>query len=146
MTKRRVGDPWMPAPEYGRSLTGFGVNVLVRSIEQAIPFQTEVLGARVVYHDPDIAVLKHDAAEWMLHADHTYDANALYPVLTSDAPRGAGVELRIHGRDPDQAEAAARRLGYTVVATTENKPHGLRECVIQDQDGYYWIPDVPSDE
>ena len=144
MTKRRVGDPWMPAAEYGRSLTGFGVNLLVRSIEKALPFQTEVLGASVVYHDADIAVLRFESAEWMLHAYHTYDAHPFYPVITGDAPKGVGVELRLHGRDPDAAESAARRLGYSVVETTRDKPHGLRECVIRDREGYFWVPDVPS--
>lgn len=144
MTKLRVGNSWMPAPEYGRSLTGLGVNLLVRSIDVALSFQTEVLGASIVYHDPDIAVLRLDAAEWMLHAYHTYDAHPLYPVVTSESPKGVGIELRVHGRDPSIAEAAARRLGYTVVAATQDKPHGLRECVIQDQEGYFWVPDLPS--
>lgn len=144
MTKLRVGDPWMPAPEYGRSLTGFGVNLLVRSIEEALSFQTQVLGASIVYNDPDIAVLRFESAEWMLHAYHTYDAHPLYPIVSGDAIKGVGVELRLHGRDPDAAEAAARRLGYAVVETTKDKPHGLRECVIQDQEGYFWVPDVPS--
>jgi catechol 2,3-dioxygenase-like lactoylglutathione lyase family enzyme len=144
MTKRRDGDPWMPAPEYGRSLTGFTVNLLVRSIEEALPFQTEVLGASVVYHDSDIAVLRFDPAEWMLHAYHTYDAHPTHSIVSGDAPKGVGVELRVHGRDPDAAEAAAKRLGYTVVETSRDKPHGLRECVIRDQEGYYWVPDVHS--
>ena len=146
MTKRRVGDPWMPAPEYGRSLSGFGVNLLVRSIDDALPFQTEVLGAGIVYHDPDIAVLRFESAEWMLHAYHTYDAHPLHALITGSADKGVGVELRVHGRDPEAAEAAARRLGYPVLATTQDKPHGLRECVIKDQDGYFWVPDVPSNK
>ncbi len=144
MTKRRIGDSWIPAPEYGRSLTGFGVNLLVRSIEEALSFQTQVLGAGVVYHDPDIAVLRFESAEWMLHAYHTYDAHPLYPVITSEKEKGLGIELRLHGRDPDAAEAAARDLGYAVIETTQDKPHGLRECVIRDQEGYFWVPDVPS--
>ncbi len=144
MTKLRLGDPWMPAAEYGRSLTGFGVNVLVRSIEEALKFQTQVLGAGVVYHDPDVAVLQFQSAQWMLHAHHTYDAHPLYAVISGKLEKGVGVELRLHGRDPDAAEAAARRLDYTVVETTRDKPHGLRECLIRDQDGYYWVPDVPS--
>lgn len=146
MSKRRVGDPWMPAPDYGRGLRGFGVNLLVHSIDDALRFQTEVLGAEVVYHDPDIAVLRFESAEWMLHAYHTYDAHPLYELITSTADKGVGVELRVHGRDPDAAEAAARRLGFALVAATQDKPHGLRECVIRDQDGYFWVPDVPSKE
>lgn len=144
MTKHRVGDPWMSAPEYGRSLTGLSVNLLVRSIEDALPFQTEVLGANIVYHDADVAVLRFETAEWMLHAYHTYDENPLYAFITGDAVKGVGVELRVHGRDPDAAESAARRLGYSVIETTRDKPHGLRECVIRDQQGYFWVTDVPS--
>ena len=143
MTRLRTGEPWMPAPDYGRSLTGLGINLLVREIESALPFHTEVLGAEVVYSDPDIAVLRRDGVEWMLHAHHTYDAHPWYPVLTSDVPRGVGAELRLHGRDPDAAEAAARRLGFAIVQAAADKPHGLREACIVDRDGYVWVPDVP---
>ena len=143
MTKLRTGEPWMPAPDYGRSLTGLGINLLVREIESALPFHTEVLGAEVVYSDPDIAVLRRDGVEWMLHAHHTYDAHPWYPVLTSDVPRGVGAELRLHGRNPDAAEAAARRLGFVIVQAAADKPHGLREAYIADRDGYVWVPDVP---
>ncbi len=133
----------MPAPEYGRSLSGLGVNLLVRDIEAALPFQREVLDAEVVYSDPDVAVLRREGIEWMLHAHHTYDAHPWHPILTSDALRGVGAELRLHGRDPDAAEAAARRLGFTILQAATDKPHGLREAYIVDGDGYVWVPDVP---
>jgi hypothetical protein len=55
-----------------------------------------------------------------------------------------GAELRLHGRDPDAAEAAAKRLGYTVLASATDKPHGLREVFLIDSDGYLWVPDIPS--
>ncbi len=51
--KKRVGDPWMSADEYGRSLKGLGINLLVTSIEQARYFHTEVLAAEEVYWDSD---------------------------------------------------------------------------------------------
>ena len=133
----------MSAPDYGRSLTGFCVNLLVREIEAALLFHREVLDAGVVYSDPDVAVLRRRGVEWMLHAHHTYDAHPWYPVLASDAPRGIGVELRLHGRDPDAAEAAARRLGCEVLQSATDKPHGLREAFIVDGDGFVWVPDVP---
>ena len=141
--KLRTGDPWMPAPDYGRSLRGLTLNLLVRNIDAALPFQREVLGAEAVYHDFDFAVLRREGVEWALHADHTYDKHALYPMLGSGRPRGIGAELRLHGRDPDQAEAAARRLGTPVLAPAADKPHGLREVYLLDVDGYLWVPDVP---
>jgi hypothetical protein len=96
-----------------------------------------------VYSDPDFAVLRYDDVSWILHADHTYLAHPLHPSLADDGPRGVGAELRLHGRDPDAAEAAARRLGFTVLAGTTDKPHGLREVYLLDTDGYLWVADVP---
>lgn len=141
--KLRTADPWMPAPDYGRSLRGLSLNLLVRDIPAALPFHREVLGAEVVYSDPDFAVCRYGEAEWMLHADHTYLDHPLHQHLASGQRRGTGAELRLHGRDPDTAEAAARRLGYTVLASATNKPHGLREVYLLDADGYLWVPDVP---
>ncbi len=141
--KLRTDDAWMPADEYGRSLKGLTVNLLVRDIEKALVFQTGVLGATIVYSDPDIAVLEGFDAEWMLHADHTYDKHAMRDVIADVSQRGAGMELRLHGRDPDEAEAAARRLGFEVlVAATDKEAHGLRETFLVDSDGYVWVPDV----
>ena len=80
----------------------------------------------------------------MLHADHTYRDHPLYGSLAdADLVRGIGAEIRLHGRDPDAAEATARELDYTVLAGAMDKPHGLREAFILDPDGYLWVPDVP---
>lgn len=141
--KLRTSDPWMPAPVYGRALCGLTLNLLVRSIAAALPFYCEVLGAEVVYSDPDFAVLRYGEVQWMLHADHTYLEHPLQQSLAQGVRRGLGAELRLHGCDPDSAEAAARRLGCTVLAATTNKPHGLREVYLIDADGYLWVPDVP---
>ncbi len=53
-----------------------------------------------------------------------------------------GTELRLHGRDPDAAEAAARALDLTVLASAMDKPHGLREALLIDPAGYLWVSDV----
>ncbi len=143
--KLRTGEPWMSAADYGRSLEGLTINLLVRDISAAAPFHREVLGAEEIYRDPDFAVFRRDGVEWMLHADHTYDDHPFRARAAADAPRGQGVELRLHGVDPDAAQAAARRLGYTVLARAADKPHGLREAYIVDGDGYVWVPDVPSE-
>jgi catechol 2,3-dioxygenase-like lactoylglutathione lyase family enzyme len=141
--KLRTGDPWMPAPAYSRSLGGLTVNLLVRDIDRAVAFQQEVLGAQVVYRDPDFAVMSGFGGEWMLHADHTYLNHPLHGWIGSQARRGAGVELRLHGRDPDEAERAAARLGCTVLSPAADKPHGMRETHLVDDDGYVWVTDVP---
>jgi catechol 2,3-dioxygenase-like lactoylglutathione lyase family enzyme len=141
--KLRAGEPWMPAKEYGHSLRGLTVNVVVRSIDAALVFQRDVLAARVIYADPDVAVCAGYGAEWMLHADHTYDSHPFGNALSAARSRGAGVELRLHGCDPDRAEAAARRLGFEVLAAAADKGHGLREVFLRDADGFTWVPDIP---
>ena len=92
--KKRTGEPWMPAPQYGHSLKGLTLNLLVRDINRSLEFQTRVLGVEVVYSDPDIAVLRGYGTEWMLHADHTYLENNLYDLVAELPVRGLGVEIR----------------------------------------------------
>ena len=141
--KLRTGNPWMPAADYGRSLRALTVNLLVKDVTAALAFHREVLGARVVYADPDFAVIAGYGAQWMLHADHTYDRHPLGAMVAGAPRRGTGIELRVHGCDPDRAEAAARALGFAVIASAADKPHGLREAFLADADGYVWVPDVP---
>ena len=140
--KLRVGEPWMPAKDYGRSLHGLTVNLLVADLAAALTFQRQVLGATVVYSDPDFAVCSAAGAEWMLHADHTYDKHPMLSTLDAPHPRGAGLEIRLHGCDPDAAEAAARLHGFEVLSPATDKGHGLREAYVRDRDGYIWVPDV----
>lgn len=142
--KRRTGEPWMPAPDYGRLLRGLTVNLLVRDVDVALAFQRVVLRAEVVYADLDIAVLRGYGAEWMLHADHTYQGHPLHRELAAVTARGSGAELRLHGCDPDAATAAAYANGFIVVAEPADKPHGLREAYLADPDGYVWVPDIPT--
>jgi len=80
----------------------------------------------------------------MLRADHTYQRHALEDIFTQARWRGAGIELRLHGCDPDQAEAAARRRCYPVLVGATDSAQGLREACVMDGEGYVWVPDVPS--
>ena len=140
--KLRVGDPWMSAREYSHTLKALSVNLLVADIERALVFQQAVLGAMIIYSDPDFAVCSAFGTEWMLHADHTYDKHAMGRTVAPGTPRGGGVELRLHGCDPDKSEAAARRRGYEVLVPASDKGHGVREVYLRDPDGYIWVPDV----
>lgn len=138
--KKRSGEPWMSPPAYGRTLEGFGVNLLVRDVARSRAFLREVLDLETVYADADFAVLRHAGHDIILHADHTYAEHPLFALTGDGAVRGAGTELRLYGIDPDAAEARARARGDTVLAESRDKPHGLRECYIADPDGYIWVP------
>lgn len=145
MVKKRgeQEQPWMTAPDYGRSLRGLSINLLVKDVARAVAFAREVLGAELVYGDADFAVLRREGAEWMLHADHTYGSHPLLALTGDGVLRGAGVEIRLHDHDPDAAAARAASLGHTVLAGAADKPHGLREAYISDPDGYVWVIDSP---
>jgi hypothetical protein len=136
--------PPVSAEAFGRSLRGIGFNLLVADVPRAVRFATEVLGATSFYDDADFAALRWNGSDFMFHADHSYRGHPLSGVVAGIEARGAGVELRLYGCDPDVAEANARRLGYTVLAGSIDKPHGLRECIILDDDGYAWVPSVAS--
>lgn len=145
--KLRTGDSWMPAPEYGRHLATlparFSVNLLVSDVAVAVGFQCDVLGASAAYQDVDFAAMTGFGNEWCVHADHTYDRHPLAGFVNGTSGRGAGVELRVYGCDPDAAERRAREAGHTVLAGAADKPHGLREAYLLDDDGYCWVPSVP---
>jgi catechol 2,3-dioxygenase-like lactoylglutathione lyase family enzyme len=141
-------EEFMSAEEYGRSLKGLGVNLLVRDVGRSVAFARDVLGASVAYADRDFAVLQYRtaraAAEWMLHADGTYHANPLLPLLDDSAPRGLGAEIRLYDCDPDEAVKRAQAHGHHVLQDARDKPHGLREAYILDPDGYCWVPGRPK--
>lgn len=131
---------FMSAPDYGRSLTGLGVNLLVRDVTGTLAFLRDVFGLEPVHADKDFAVLAHGGHQWMLHGDHTYHSHPLLGLTGDGALRGAGIELRLYDIDPDVAEAKARARGDHVLQASADKPHGLRECFLVDPDGYVWVP------
>jgi catechol 2,3-dioxygenase-like lactoylglutathione lyase family enzyme len=132
------------ADEYGRSLAGLSLNLLVRDIDRSLPFYTDVLGFRDLHHDPDFAALERDGVRLMLHADHTYAAQPWAPRLAEAGKRGFGAEIRILGIAPEAAEKRARDAGYAVVYPTTQWPHGWRDCILEDPDGYTFAVGVPK--
>jgi catechol 2,3-dioxygenase-like lactoylglutathione lyase family enzyme len=143
-TKRSEAQKWsVSASDYGRTLAGLSLNLLVRDIDRSLPFYTDVLGFRDLHHDPDFAALERDGVRLMLHADHTYAAQPWAPRLAEKGKRGFGAEIRILGIDPDAAERRARERGHTVLYATKEWPHGWRDVVLEDPDGYTFAVGVP---
>ena len=132
-----------PAAEFGKTLKGFGVNLLARDVRKTTDFLKDVLGMKAHRSDKDFAVLEHRGEFFQVHADHTYHENPLSAALTGAISRGVGVELRLYELDPDQCEARAENAGYTVLRASLDRPHGLRECYLLDPDGYCWVPSIP---
>jgi len=132
----------MPADEYGRGLPRFTVNLLVRDVAASLPFYRDVLQAKVHYADADFAALELNGTPFMLHADHTYDHHPLYERLSAPGPRGTGAELRLMGIDPDAIEKRARAASVKVIQPAADFPHGWRDVMLEDRDGYTWAVGV----
>ena len=133
----------MAAPAYGQSLAGFSINLLSTNLPRALVFQSEVLAAEILHEDEDLLIVRGYGGNWMVHADHTYEKHPMLKDTQSADRRGAGVELRLHGCDPDIASSKALELGFLVLDGPRDQPdHGLREAHILDDDGYVWVPDI----
>jgi len=143
MTMRRTGPGWMPADDYGRSLPRFTVNLLVRDVRRSLPFYRKVLFATVHYADEDFAALELQGTQFMLHADHAYDHHPYSARLGASGLRGTGVELRVMGIDPDVAESRARAAGALVLQPARDFPHGWRDVMLEDPEGYVWAVGIP---
>jgi uncharacterized glyoxalase superfamily protein PhnB len=136
--KKRTAEPWLAADAYGRSLPVFTVNLIVADVERSVAFYREVLEATVVHFDADFAALRLSGVDFMLHADHTYEEHPWHGRLAAGERRGLGAELRAFGLDPDAIEARGRENGATIVQPAADKPHGWREAMVADPDGYVW--------
>ncbi len=145
--KKSSTTPFMAAPDYGQSLSGFTINVLSGNLPRALVFQRDVLQAEILHQDEDLLILRGYGSNWMVHADHTYDKHPLLADTRNETRRGAGVELRLHDCDPDAVAARAQEHGFRVLDGPRDQPdHGLREAHIIDDDGYIWVPDLPVSE
>src|SRR4030095_5083979 len=146
MTMKRSGPGWIPADVHGRSLPSFTVNLLVRDVDRSVPFYRDVLQAEVRYSDEDFAALELQGTQFMLHADHAYDHHPVHVRLLVAGLRGTGVELRVMGIDPDEAEKRARACNVAVLQPAQDFPHGWRDVMLQDPDGYVWAVGIPIGE
>lgn len=141
------------AEDFGASLKGLGLNVLVRDVKRTAGFLQAVFGMGAQRLSADFAIITYGEGPsrqiFQLHADPTYTANPLLSLLPEAAPRGSGLEIRLYDSDPEAAVAAMAALpavdreDLTLLQAPTNKPHGLREAYILDFDGYAWVPSRP---
>lgn len=126
--------------EYGQSLRGLGLNLLVSSVTDQVAFLTDVMGLEAIYADDDFAIMRYQTQEFMLHVDGSYTENPLLSLTGDGVVRGAGIELRLYEADPDGSAEKAEALGHYVLQEPTTKGHGLREAYIVGPDGYVWVP------
>jgi predicted enzyme related to lactoylglutathione lyase len=133
------------ADDFGRSLTGLGVNLLSPDVRALAGFLSGVFGLRVHRLSDDFAIVTHESAMFQLHSDGTFGSNPVLGLVPEMPPRGGGVQLYLFGIDPDAAAARAEVAGHTVIEPPADKPHGLRECTVSSPEGYAFSPAIHAD-
>ena len=127
------------AKKLGQSLKGLGINLLVSNVNNTSFFLKTIFKIKLFQQSDDFAIAKYEDQIFQLHADTTYHNNPLPSLLPEKGARGAGIEIRLYNSNPDIAEKLARKYNYKILQSSMDKPHGLRECYILDNDGYCWI-------
>ncbi|OSQ52590.1 VOC family protein [Marivita geojedonensis] len=131
------------AEEFGASLRGMGLNLLVRDVEAQAQRLAALFGMTAFRVSRDFAILQYGTQVFQLHADSTYATHPLLNLLPENPPRGAGVQIHLFDTDPDDSAERAEALGFTILQPPTDKPHGLRECFLLCEDGYAWVPSRP---
>jgi len=134
----------VPAEDFGRALTGIGVNLLTPNVRALAAFLNDVFGLPAYQLTDDFAIIRHGQMLMQLHSDGTYHSHPLLGVVPESPPRGGGLQLFLFGIDPDEAAAKAEAAGHLVLERPADKPHGLREGTILSPEGYAFSPAIPK--
>ena len=133
------------ADSFGKSLRGIGINMLVTDVLGTCAFLETIFDLKAFQKSKDFAIVQYGDQVFQLHSDGTYHSHPLLGLLPENPPRGAGIEIHLYDTDPDDAVAKAVASGATILAEPLDKPHGLREAYILDENGYVWVPSRPKD-
>ena len=129
--------------DFGASLRGLGLNLLVRDVARQVSFLEQVFGMKAFQPTADFAIMTYGNQLLQLHSDGTYHSNPLLGLLPESPPRGGGIEIRLYDSDPEASCHKAETAGGTVLQAPTDKPHGLREAYILCENGYAWVPSRP---
>ena len=78
------------AAEFGSSLKGLGLNLLVRNVLSTAAFLRDVFGMKVFQPSADFAIMMYGDQIFQLHSDATFHSHPLPSLLPEAGPRGGG--------------------------------------------------------
>lgn len=126
--------------DFGRSLKGIGLNLVVRDVVALSGMLETVFDMKAHRVTSDFAIMLYGDQIFQLHSDGTYADNTLLSLLPEAGARGAGLEIRLYETDPDEASEKGVAAGMHLLQAPTDKPHGLRECYLLCENGYAWVP------
>ena len=127
------------AEDFGASLKGIGLNLLVRSVKREAAFLETVFDMKAHRVSADFAIMTYGDQVFQLHSDETYHSNPLLGLLPENPPRGAGIEIRLYESDPEDICTRVEAAGGVILQMPTDKPHGLREAYVLCENGYAWV-------
>ena len=127
------------AEDFGASLRGIGLNLLVRDVMREVSFLETVFDMKSHRVSAYFAIMSYGEQVFQLHSDGTYQSNPLLGLLPENPPRGAGIEIRLYDSDPEEICAKAEAAGGVILQGPTDKPHGLREAYVLCENGYAWV-------
>ena len=128
------------AADFGASLRGLGLNILVRDVIAQADFLSVVFNMKAHRVSGDFAIMTYDDQVFQLHSDGTYHSHPLPSLLPEAGARGGGAQFHLFATDPDVAASKADAHGGHILQKPTNKPHGLREACILCANGYACVP------
>ncbi len=131
------------AEDFGASLRGIGLNLLVKDVKREVTFLETIFDMESHRVSVDFAIMTYGDQVFQLHSDGTYHSNPLLGLIPESPPRGAGIEIRLYESDPEEVCAKAETVGGTILQGPTDKPHGLREAYILCENGYAWVASRP---
>ena len=108
--------------DFGASLKGFGLNLLVTDVKWTAAFLETVFGMAAKRLSADFAILTHGEHVLQLHADSTYHSNPLLGLLPENPPRGAGLEIRLYDVTPNTLRPNASPLAEPCCKRPQTSP------------------------
>lgn len=130
--------------DFGKSLRGLGLNILVKDVRRQAAFLTSVFGASAHRLSDDFAIMIYAGQTFQLHSDGTHHSHPLLGLLPEAGARGAGAQFLMFETDPDEAIAKAAEFEQALILQEpKEKPHGLREAFILCENGYCWVASRP---
>jgi len=114
------------------------LQILVRDVEQALLFQSSVLGGVVETRAERRACVRHGALRVVLVQDAAAEVPGLTELVGLVVRRGAGALVRLEVDDPAAHALRARQAGFSIFDAAVPRPDGRAEVLLCDGDGYLW--------
>ena len=113
------------AADFGTSLRGLGLNILVCDVIAQAEFLSAVFDMKAHRVSGDFAIMTYGDQVFQIHSDGTYHSHPLLSLRPEAGARGGGAQFHLFATDPD---VAASKADAMVVISCKNQPINRIVC------------------